>query len=31
VRPAYGWLIYALGAAFMLYGQAALSAMPTPY
>ncbi len=31
VRPVYGWLIYALGSAFMLYGQATLAAMPSPY
>ncbi|MBA0376449.1 hypothetical protein D7T60_16015 [Stenotrophomonas maltophilia] len=28
VRPAYGWLVYALGSAFMLYGQAKLLALP---
>nr|WP_143566641.1 hypothetical protein [Stenotrophomonas geniculata] len=31
VRPVYGWLIYVLGSAFMLYGQAALVAMPSSY
>ncbi|HEL3634789.1 TPA: hypothetical protein UM220_000643 [Stenotrophomonas maltophilia] len=31
VRPVYGWLVYALGSAFMLYGQAKLLAMPPVY
>jgi len=25
VRPIYGWLVYAIGSAFMLYGQAMLA------
>lgn len=25
VRPIYGWLVYAIGSAFMLYGQALLA------
>ena len=31
VRPLFGWIIYALGSVFMLYGQAALSSTPTAY
>ncbi|MBA0286847.1 hypothetical protein D7Y26_03385 [Stenotrophomonas maltophilia] len=31
VRPGYGWLAYALGSAFMLYGQAKLLALPPVY
>lgn len=31
VRPVYAWLVYAIGSAFMLYGQAALVAMPSSY
>lgn len=27
VRPIYGWLVYAIGSAFMLYGQASLAGM----
>lgn len=31
VRPLFGWVIYALGSAFMLYGQVTLSMTPTAY
>ncbi len=31
VRPLFGWIIYALGSAFMLYGQVALSLTPAAY
>lgn len=31
VRPLFGWVIYALGSAFMLYGQVALSLTPAAY
>lgn len=31
VRPLFGWVIYALGSAFMLYGQVALSLTPAAH
>ncbi|MGA6537097.1 hypothetical protein ACPEH7_02965 [Stenotrophomonas sp. NPDC101269] len=31
VRPLFGWIIYALGSAFMLYWQVTLSMTPTAY
>ena len=27
VRPVYAWIVYAIGSAFMLYGQASLAGM----